>query len=103
MASLSYLPRPPVASHDFLLPPTTFCCLPRLPAASHDFLPPPTTPCCLPRLLLPPTTPSLRPLGEIPEIPCPGLLLGRGDRIKSMMTAQKRQNEGKYLLILSAL
>jgi hypothetical protein len=36
--------------HDFLLPPTTFCCLPRLSAASYDFLLPPTTTCCLPQL-----------------------------------------------------
>ena len=74
MASLSYLPRLPAASHDFLLPPTTFCCLPRLFAASHDYL-------------LPPTTPSLRPLGEIPKTPCPRLLLRRGDRIRDMMNA----------------
>lgn len=26
VASLSYLPRLPAASHDFLLSPTTFCC-----------------------------------------------------------------------------
>jgi hypothetical protein len=36
--SLSYLPRLPAASHDFLLPPTTFCRLLRLPAASHNSL-----------------------------------------------------------------
>jgi hypothetical protein len=36
--------------HDFLLPPTTSCCLPRLSVASHDFLLPPTTFCCLLRL-----------------------------------------------------
>jgi hypothetical protein len=57
--------------HDFLLPPTTFCCLPRLSAASYDYLLPP----------------SLRPHGEIPETPCPGLLLRRGDRIKGTMNA----------------
>jgi hypothetical protein len=62
-----------VSFHDFLLPPTTFCC-PRLSAVPHDYL-------------LPPTTPSLRPLGEIPETACPGLLLRRGDRIRGMMNA----------------
>jgi len=74
VASLSYLPRLPAASHDFLLSPTTFCCPPRLSAVPHDYL-------------LPPTTPSLRPLREIPETPCPGLLLRRGDRIKGMKNA----------------
>jgi hypothetical protein len=59
--------------HDFLRPPTTFCC-PRLSAVPPDYL-------------LPPTTPSLRPLGEIPETACPGLLLRRGDRIRGMMNA----------------
>jgi hypothetical protein len=58
-----YLPRLPAASHDFLLPPTTFCCLLRLSAASYDYL-------------LPSTTPSLRPLGEIPETPCLGCFYG---------------------------
>ena len=43
-------PRLLAASHDYLLPPMTTCCLPRLPAASHDYLLLPTTICCVPRL-----------------------------------------------------
>jgi hypothetical protein len=44
-------------------PPTTSCYLPRLPAASRDYL-------------LPLTTPSLRLLGEVSEIPTLGRFYG---------------------------
>ena len=59
--------------------------------------------------LLPPTSPSLRPLGEIPETLCAGLFLRRGDARKdkimhsTLMTSKERQNEEKHMLIISAL
>src|SRR5450755_3543858 len=84
----------PSASHDYLLPPTTTCCLPRLPAASHDYLLPPTTTCSLPRLpaashdyLLPTPSPSLRLLRERPKTLYLGLLLRRADRTKGTINA----------------
>jgi hypothetical protein len=46
------VPLPPLlaASHHYLPPPITTCCLPSLPAPSHHYLPPPITTCCLPPL-----------------------------------------------------
>src|SRR5450755_3543857 len=86
----------PSASHDYLLPPTTTCCLPRLPAASHDYPLPLTTTCCLPRLPAPshdylplPTTTCCQLL--VPRCACleKGLRHFTLDCFYGVLTAQK--------------
>src|SRR5271156_2293153 len=49
MSTALSFPRVPAASHEYLLPPTSTCCLPRVPAASHEYLLPPTSTCYLSR------------------------------------------------------